>query len=182
MVSQMFESKLQTIIIGYGNPGRQDDGLGPSFISLLKEQLAERLTTHHPKKEPIQIELQTNYQLTVEDAYDIVKFDQVIFVDASLNGQAPFSFTEITETNDSGLGSHSLTPNGVIRLCETLYDKKTKAFILGIKGYEFDQFEERLSNQANTNMVAAVEYLIKILCNYPIEGSNDGNHQASVHA
>jgi len=170
----MFEPKHQTIIIGYGNPGRQDDGLGQSFVTQLTEKL--------PEKDLLSLKLQRNYQLTVEDAYDIFKFDQVIFVDASLSAQAPFSFTKVTETNEGGMGSHSLTPNAVIRLCEILYGKKPKAFILGIKGYEFDQFEEHLSSQANTNMQAAVQFLMTFLNDGQIDGSDGDNHQASSHA
>lgn len=178
----MLEPKHQTIIIGYGNPGRQDDGLGPSFIKKLTKLLSKQRPELLIEKDPLQIHLQTSYQLTVEDAYDIFAYDQVIFVDASLNGQAPFSFTEITETNDSVLGSHSLTPNAVIRLCETLYNKTPKAFILGIKGYEFDLFDEHLSSQANTNMLAAVQFLMPLLSEGLIEGSGDDTHQASAYA
>ena len=166
----MFKSKLKTIIIGYGNPGRQDDGLGQLFISQLREQLSER--------NRCQLRLQSNYQLTVEDAYDILEFDQVIFVDASMNAQAPFAFTKITETNNSGMGSHSLTPNAVIRLCETLYGTAPKAFVLAIKGYEFEQFDEHLSTKANTNMLAAVEFLITFLNDGLFEGVDGDNHQA----
>lgn len=170
----MTESKLKTIIIGYGNPGRQDDGLGPSVVN--------QLTALLPDKDEFQLKLQSNYQLTVEDAYDILEFDQVIFVDASLNAQAPFSFIKIKETNNSGLGSHSLTPNAVIRLCETLYGKRPRAYILAIKGYEFDQFEEHLSNQANTNMLVAVEFLMSFLSDGKMEGNGGYNHQAFVYA
>lgn len=170
----MFKSKLNTIIIGYGNPGRQDDGLGPVFINQLTQQLSE--------KDRRQLMLQSNYQLTVEDAYDILEFDQVIFVDASVNAQAPYAFIEITETNSGGMGSHSLTPNAVIRLCETLYGKAPKAFVLAIKGYEFEQFDEHLSSKANTNMLAAVEFLITFLSDGLIEGFDGDNLQARAHA
>jgi hydrogenase maturation protease len=175
---QMLESKPTTIIIGYGNPGRQDDGLGPSFVNQLSDELSDEL----PEKDRLNIQLQTSYQLTVEDAYDIIEFDQVIFVDASLNALAPFSFTKITETNNTGLGSHSLTPNAVIRLCETLYGKSPKAFILGIKGYDFNQFEEKLSTLANTNMHAAVQFLLPLLNDGFINGSSSDNCQVSTHA
>lgn len=170
----MRESRQKTIIIGYGNPGRQDDGLGPECVNQLISQLSD--------KDKRQIHLQTNYQLTVEDAYDIVDFDQVIFIDASLNKQAPFFFTPLLETDNSGLGSHSLTPNAVIRLCETLYDKTPTAFILGIKGYEFDQFDEHLSNQANTNMLAAVKFLMDFLGEGIVDDPDRDNQQTSAHA
>jgi len=148
-------NQLRTLIIGYGNPGRQDDGLGPEFIKQI-----EHIESEH-------LHLQSNYQLTVEDAYDAQEYDQLIFVDASIDAclnvglktEKPFLFEQIENIDDSGLGSHSLSPNGVIRLCETLYDSSPKAFVLGILGYEFDQFEECLSAQANTNLQAALTFL-----------------------
>jgi len=148
----------RTLIIGYGNPGRQDDGLGPAFIQQLSHLETE------------QVHLRSNYQLTVEDAYDAQDYEQVIFVDACLNSgqisklnssqdkEIPFLFEQIENTNDTGLGSHSLSPNGVIRLCETLYNKSPKAFVLAILGYEFDQFEECLSAPANANLQAALRF------------------------
>ena len=175
-VKKMFEPNHKTIIIGYGNPGRQDDGLGQSFIN----QLSHQLTQQWPQKDLLQIRLQTNYQLTVEDAYDIFEFEQVIFVDASLNATAPYSFTNITETNNSGLGSHCLTPNAVLRLCETLYGKRPKAFILAIRGYEFDRFEERLTSQANSNMLAAVTFFMAFFGQGAVTGDN--NLEVSAHA
>jgi hydrogenase maturation protease len=152
-----YKPQAQTLIIGYGNPGRQDDGLGPTFI--------EHLQVHYQK--PLMLEsnirLQANYQLTVEDAYDIAEFEQVVFVDASLTAPPPFSFDRMTATDESGLGSHSLTPNAVIKLCETLYNKTPKAYILGIRGYQFDQFEEQLSSKANHNMTDALAFILSWL-------------------
>lgn len=139
-------SLLKTLIIGYGNPGRQDDGLGPAFIDASQNK-------------PETIALQSNYQLTVEDALDIKDYQQVIFVDASLDCVEPFRLEEITTTNNSGFGSHSLTPQALIQLCHTLYQHSPKAYILAIRGYEFDQFEEKLSDKANNNLNQAIEYL-----------------------
>ena len=134
-------------MIGYGNPGRQDDGLGPAFID-----------TFEPTN-PANLVLQSNYQLTVEDALELSKFEQVIFIDASLDNHEPFYLEEITETNNTGFGSHSLSPQGLIQLTNTLYQHFPKAYILAIKGYEFDQFEEKLSELANSNLQQAIRYL-----------------------
>lgn len=148
---------LKTLIIGYGNPGRQDDGLGPAFIDSCQNML-ETIISKTIISEKIAI--QSNYQLTVEDALEIKKYQQVIFVDASLDCQTPFHLEEITSTNNSGFGSHSLTPHAVIQLCHTLYHHRPNAFILAIRGYEFDQFEEKLSDTANNNLNHALEYLM----------------------
>ena len=138
---------LKTIMIGYGNPGRQDDGLGPAFIDAFQN-------IHHAN-----LALQSNYQLTVEDALELNKYEQVIFIDACIDKHEPFSLEEITETNNTGFGSHSLSPQGLIQLTNTLYQHYPKAYILAIKGYEFDLFEEKLSDLANTNLHQAIEYL-----------------------
>tara|TARA_R110001592_G_scaffold359369_2_gene665901 strand:- start:7866 stop:8321 length:456 start_codon:yes stop_codon:yes gene_type:complete len=140
----------KTIIIGYGNPGRQDDGLGPAFIDSFQ---SDSKTI---------IELQSNYQLTVEDALEIASFEQVIFVDASIDCQEPFTLEEITETKDTGFGSHSLSPQAVIQLSNTLYQHFPKAHILAIRGYEFDQFEEKISTMASENLKHASAYLANL--------------------
>ena len=45
---------MQTLVIGYGNPGRRDDGLGPSFADILA---AEGIPG---------VDVDSDYQLTVE--------------------------------------------------------------------------------------------------------------------
>jgi hydrogenase maturation protease len=143
----MINPSLRSIIIGYGNPGRQDDGLGPAFIDCFQGKTNKK------------VELQANYQLTVEDALEIANYQQVIFVDASIDCQTAFLLEEISETNNTGFGSHSLTPQALIQLCNTLYQHFPKAYILAIRGYEFDQFEEKLSEAASENLNLAIHYL-----------------------
>jgi Ni,Fe-hydrogenase maturation factor len=60
----------RTIILGIGNNGRQDDGLGWLFLDSLKD-LESKLT------------LEYRYQLQIEDAELISNYKTVIFVDAS---------------------------------------------------------------------------------------------------
>ena len=49
-------------VIGYGNPGRQDDGLGPAFVQALRNK-----GYTFPTSDP--------YQLTVEDALSGLKLE-----------------------------------------------------------------------------------------------------------
>ena len=58
------------LIIGIGNSGRQDDGLGWKLLDFLNEQNLEN------------IELIYKYQLQIEDADLISSYDRVIIVDA----------------------------------------------------------------------------------------------------
>ena len=66
---------MKILIYGYGNPGRQDDGLGNAFTNRIQEWVAiEGLHDFH---------FDSNYQLNIEDAEAISNMDLVIFADAS---------------------------------------------------------------------------------------------------
>lgn len=138
-----------TLLIGYGNPGRQDDGLGPKCIEALEACITP----------DARVSLSSNYQLTVEDAYDISGYQTVIFIDASLKGTAPYSFTQVLPSIEQSLGSHQMHPEAVLQLCQTLYQTQPQAYILAIRGYEFDQFEEALSTKAKQNLAAALLFI-----------------------
>ena len=142
----------QTIhIIGYGNPGRQDDGLGPALIAKLQSQMDEALLQ--------QLKWKDDYQLNVEDALDIQSAQYVIFADASINCHEPFEFEKVSKTSNPGLGSHSLSPEQLMQLCETLYGSRPQAYTLAIRGYKFDRFEEQLSPHAQENLNEALSFL-----------------------
>ena len=148
----MIEVKeIKVLLIGYGNPGRLDDGLGPA--------LAEAIT--HKKFENVTVD--ANYQLTVEDAAEIVEHDVVIFADASVNSEEPFAFKSVTPKIVNTFSSHSIEPEIVLGFAYDLFKAKTKGYTLAIRGYEFNEFGERLSSRAQDNLISAVEFLSKLL-------------------
>ena len=138
------------LIIGYGNPGRQDDGLGP--------KLAENLESLSLSG----IDIQSDYQLNVEHAHDLAKYRTVIFVDAILetDDDAPFVFKMIEAGSAGTFSTHSLPPESVLRLAQDLFQAETQAYVLGIKGYAFDDIAEGLSKKAQLNLEAANAFLM----------------------
>ena len=66
----------KTLVYGIGNVGRQDDGLGIRLIQRLSDRIKEL-----GKDETLVLE--SNYQLSIEDALLISTFDVAIFIDAS---------------------------------------------------------------------------------------------------
>ena len=48
-------------------------------------------------------------------------------------------------------------------LARKLFNAGTKGYILGIRGYEFNEFREALSQGAQANLAAAVEFLANVL-------------------
>lgn len=143
--------KGKILLIGYGNPGRLDDGLGPA--------LAEAVS----RKELKNITVDSNYLLTVEDAAEVAEHDVVIFADASVNSEEPFTFKPITPKTVNTFSSHSIEPEIVLGFAHGLFNAKTKGYALAIRGYEFNEFGERLSSRAQDNLISAVEFLSELL-------------------
>ncbi|WP_422378069.1 hydrogenase maturation protease [Roseibium sp.] len=136
------------LLIGYGNPGRGDDGLGPAF----SESMASRSLTG--------LDVDTDYQLVAEHALAISGHDLVIFADAEIGGAKAYSFREISPGAPEVLGSHSLVPETVLALCETLYGARPKAYVLGISGYEYGDVKEGLSKKASANLADAEVFFL----------------------
>jgi hydrogenase maturation protease len=141
------------LVYGYGNPGRGDDGLGPALAAAI-----EALGIP-------EVDVDANYQLTVEDAAEIVRYSAVLFVDAAARGPAPFWFSRV---DDSGVGhvgwtSHSIGPAQVVALARDLFGKKLQAYVLGVRGYAFGELDETLSVRARENLSQALAFARKAL-------------------
>ena len=134
------------LIYGFGNPGRQDDGLGPAVIERLESEGVAGIVTD------------CNYQLNIEDAIFVSEHDIVVFVDASIDAVAPFSFAKTGPSVDITFTTHSMSPESVLALCADLYGKNPEAYVLGIRGYEFD-FETALTPEAEENFYRAYSFL-----------------------
>jgi hydrogenase maturation protease len=144
---------MKVLVFGYGNPGRLDDGLGPYVAEHLG--MADRFGD---------VAFDANYQLSVEDAAAVSSYDVVVFVDAATNGPEPFSFEPLRPEHDGvGFSSHSVSPGAVLGLAERLFGATTKGYLLGIRGYEWNEFGERLSEGARVNAAAALDFLEKWL-------------------
>jgi len=151
-------SQASVLLIGYGNPGRLDDGLGPA---LAKDIAGMGLPG---------VKVDSDYQLCVEDAAAAAQVDTVIFADADTRGPAPFWLKRLALGSiRPSFSSHSVSPEGVLALARELFDAKTEAWLLGIRGYEFNEFGERLSEKARENLVAATEFLKEALRSGRIE-------------
>ncbi|MBN2584327.1 MAG: hydrogenase maturation protease, partial [Planctomycetes bacterium] len=144
--------KAGILLIGFGNPGRLDDGLGPALAARIEQLQLPNVT------------VDSDYQLTVEDAAAAAEHDAVIFADADVSGPEPFYMRRLSPAGGTlSFSTHSITPQAVLTLARELFRTEPQGFLLGIRGYEFNEFGERLSEQATKNLDAAVTYLAKAL-------------------
>ena len=136
----------RVLVIGYGNPGRQDDGLGPAAVAEIAKLDWPNVTTAD------------NYQLVIEDALELAAHDFVWFVDAAREGDAPCAFHRLSPAPDIAFTSHLLRPEALLAIANQHFGKSPIAQLLSIRGYEFD-FLEGLSRQASSNLSLAVVLL-----------------------
>ncbi|MFH2141580.1 MAG: hydrogenase maturation protease [Bacteroidota bacterium] len=148
--------KKKILIYGYGNPGRMDDGLGNEFVNLCEQHLKEF-------NEFIQIETDSNYQLNIEDAEIISQYDFVFFTDASQENIENYSFTKVDpDKAQIEFTMHAVSVSYIVHIARTIYDKIPKAYLIHIKGYEWE-FQEGITMRASENLNKAFMFFKKIL-------------------
>ena len=145
---------MKVLIYGYGNPGREDDGLGNAFVNRIREWVA--IEGLHD------FDFDSNYQLNIEDADAIADKDLVIFADASEEDIEDFCLSKVDGTSGVTFTTHAASPGYIVKLCEDLFNKKPTVLLLHMKGYEWE-FKEGLSEKATANLNAALVYMKKKL-------------------
>ena len=117
-----------TLIVGYGNDLRSDDGAGVL--------VAKKVAAQSP-----QARVLVAHQLTPDLADDIARVAHVIFVDAyaaPVSGAA-LRIERIAEdpAGDVPAFGHHIAPGTLVHLAKRLYGTQTEAWVLGVPAYCF---------------------------------------------
>jgi len=137
-------------VLGYGNPGRQDDGLGPAAAAGIEALGLDDVTTD------------SDYQLNIEDAASMAEHDVTLFVDASKEGPAPYALRRVFPGPEIAFTSHSVSPESIAAICDEHFRPAPEAWILGIRGYSFE-FTEGLTPQAQQNLEDAIAFVKSLI-------------------
>ena len=138
------------LIFAYGNPSRGDDALGPLLIEHLQILNLEG------------VEILTDFQLQVEHAYDLQGRERVLFIDASVSCEAPYTFSRIFPQKDLSYTTHVMSPMAVMHVYQELYGDPPPSYLLQVRGESFE-LGESLSPQAEVNLQSSLD-LLRRLC------------------
>ena len=118
------------------------------------------------------VSIESNYQLNIEDAELISKYDIVVFADASVDAHEPFDFEPMhSKPPVVGFSSHSITAESLLGLAEELFNAAPQAYAMAIRGYDFNAFDESLSEAATANLAGAVGFFREwVLVNQELPG------------
>jgi hydrogenase maturation protease len=142
------------LVYGYGNPGRQDEGVGVVLV----EELAKWA---QPQGRPW-LTFDSNYQLSVEDALAAAEHDMVIFVDAARVQTEGYCLRALHASPTVAFTTHAMSPESVIELAGQLFGARPAAYLLTIKGYKWG-LQGTLSAEARKNLQEAKAFLIPFL-------------------
>ena len=136
----------ETVLIGIGNSGRSDDGLGWAFLDRIQQG------------GNFNGRIEYRYQLQVEDAALISRVPRVIFVD-SHKDELPggFQWKPCEPSRNFEFTTHVLPPGAVMFLCEDLYGKSPRADLLLIQGTSWD-LQLGLTPSAEARLENAVRF------------------------
>ena len=152
-------SILTILILGFGNPDRQDDGVAWHVLRDLM------VSYGLPRPETLDIDdflsdknihFQFQLQLLPEIADDLDKYDRAVFIDAH-TGAVPLNvnLTEVKPEFQNSPLTHHLTANSLLAITHKIHNTHPTSILVSIRGYEF-AFSQELSLQTQELVGIAV--------------------------
>jgi len=141
----------ETLIIGYGNPLRSDDGFGWHAGGLLAQALAGQ-----------DAEVITCHQLTPELAEPLSQSSRAVFIDADAQG-TPGEIRRRAvrpEIPASSTFTHSCTPSGLLASAERLYGHRPQAVVITVSAQSF-AFGDTLSPVVSAALTEVVDQVCR---------------------
>ena len=137
------------LLIGIGNSGRGDDGLGWKFTEWVRQSVKDCM------------DFEYRYQLQIEDTVTISKYGFVIFADASHTAlKEGFEIKPCIAAGHYFYSSHIQSPETILYLANDLYNKFPQTYTIAISGQYWD-LKTSLSKEAKKNLQSAFTFFIE---------------------
>jgi hydrogenase maturation protease len=149
------------LILGYGNPDREDDGVAWHILRALTIKLGLPAPDSYEDEFPesTQIDFDFQLQLTPEMAEEISAYEYICFVDAHTgNIPEPVRLLAVDREFQNSPFTHHLTPQSLMSMCETIYGRQPDAALLSVLGHRF-LFTRELSPETAGLVSDAVELI-----------------------
>jgi hydrogenase maturation protease len=146
---------MGVVLLGYGNPSRGDDALGPLLLDRVRRWVEERPGAG--------VEAVEDFQLQIEHVLDIAGHAAVVFVDAHVSCPPPFCFARVAAAEDASYTTHELSPAALLHVYrQTVGGEPPPAYVLSVRGERFE-LGEPLSAAARSHLEGAWTFLRELL-------------------
>ena len=140
---------MKTLVIGYGNTLRCDDGVGIHVAQAIEKEGFDG------------VEVRTCQQLHMDLVSEFGDYDRIILADASVDGEE-VEMRKIRPTSQNFMASsHHLGPELLLRLSEITHFGEPELYLCMVRGRCFD-YGDQLSEEAKGRARSAIVKL-KIL-------------------
>jgi len=146
---QAMNNSAHTLVIGYGNTLRGDDGVGPRVAETLEAM-------HLPGVKTLICQ-----QLSPEHAAPISLADTVIFVDAAVDSPKQVQLRRLQPSDTSQLMAHAADPRTMLALSRDVFGHVPQAWWLTIPAVSLE-FSESLTPKARLGFAEAVDKIQKL--------------------
>lgn len=144
----MESTKKKTLLLGWGNPDREDDGVAWYVLKAVAVRLGLP-APEAPEEMFPELDGPVNFifdlQLYPEISEIIAEYERVCFVDAH-TGAVPneINLRAVESQYQKSPLTHHMTADTCMALVETVSGKKPEALLVSVRGYQF-RFERSLS-------------------------------------
>lgn len=160
----------KTLVVGYGNPDRQDDGLAWHVMVCLAQRLGYPLPSSPEEgffPEGRNPDLWYVMQLTPEMSEEFAIYDRLCFVDAH-TGDFPHEIymRPVDQSAAASVFTHHFTPASSLAIIKSLYHRSPESVLISLQGYSFG-FSRELSERADQLVDPAVDAIMTWLRDHP---------------
>lgn len=150
----------KTLLIGYGNPDREDDGVAwhvlrgvAGYFGLkIPDALDEDLITVNEN-----LHFLFNLQLLPEMTYEMADYARICFVDAHTGAlENNLNIQKLDRKFQNSPLTHHMTPQTILSILEKAFNQTPEAILVSVRGYQFG-FENYLSPETKELSLLAIE-------------------------
>jgi hydrogenase maturation protease len=165
------KSTVRTLVIGYGNPDRQDDGVAYQVINALRQRLGQAsLSEEETGLDHLDHGADTDSVLVMQLVPELLdtaaEYEQIVFVDAHAGADGEdLHCAPVQPAYGSAAFTHHMTPAMFLALLQVLYHREPAGTIVSIRGHRFDFAPGRRELSAATGALVepAAQQIVRLL-------------------
>jgi hydrogenase maturation protease len=159
------------LVLGWGNPSRGDDALGPMLVDALAAYAGRALPAGT-------VDCLSDYPLQIEHALDLVGRERVLFVDAARGLDAACQMRRVEPQRERQITSHALSPEALLQVFVDLQRRAPPVCdVLAIRGRRWE-----LGEQPDAQAVADLEQALARARGWLHDAVACGAHTEGVNA
>ena len=160
------DSPPRTLVVGYGNLDRSDDGIAYYVINALRRRLGQSvLSEGNTGLEELGGAVDSIFlgQLVPELMEVLADYEHLIFIDAHAYDKMENLYcVPVLPEHASTTFTHHMTPALLLAFIKALYHREPSGYLVSIRGHDFD-FHRELSAEAEVCVESAVEHIVQVI-------------------